>query len=223
MSCRRPIRTTRDSGSTIDAADFSKADLSDADLTEAKLNGARLDKADLSGANLYRADLTGCWLSKTVLRGTDLREALFSGSKVAAVVYEPEKRWIFKKRQALMRGKCLGIQGLDTCYGDAMFRRDAADQDYLDTLEHRWKDKWWNKWNLLFGLWGWINYGRCVTCVAVLASPFPIIFGFIYEFWPEMLDYGGSADTWFTPFYYSIVTFTTLGFGDVTPKTWEGK
>ena len=23
--------------------------------------------------------------------------------------------------------------------------------------------------------------------------------------------------TWFTPYYYSIVTFTTLGFGDVVP------
>ena len=25
--------------------------------------------------------------------------------------------------------------------------------------------------------------------------------------------------SWFTPFYYSIVTFTTLGFGDVVPVT----
>ena len=26
-----------------------------------------------------------------------------------------------------------------------------------------------------------------------------------------------SVNNWYTPFYFSIVTFTTLGFGDVTP------
>jgi hypothetical protein len=33
-----------------------------------------------------------------------------------------------------------------------------------------------------------------------------------------MLNYKDSANTWFTPFYFSIVTFTTLGFGDVKPN-----
>ena len=26
-----------------------------------------------------------------------------------------------------------------------------------------------------------------------------------------------------TPFYYSFVTYTTLGFGDITPKRWPGE
>ena len=38
-----------------------------------------------------------------------------------------------------------------------------------------------------------------------------------------MLDYSGTVDWGFTPFYYSIVTFTTLGFGDVTPLTKTGQ
>jgi sorbitol-specific phosphotransferase system component IIC len=29
--------------------------------------------------------------------------------------------------------------------------------------------------------------------------------------------------TFFTPVYYSIVTYTTLGFGDVTPRTVRGE
>ena len=32
-----------------------------------------------------------------------------------------------------------------------------------------------------------------------------------------------SVDNWFTPFYFSIVTFTTLGFGDVTPTNLAGQ
>ena len=38
-----------------------------------------------------------------------------------------------------------------------------------------------------------------------------------------LLDYKDSAKTWFTPFYFSIVTYTTLGFGDVKPKTLAGE
>jgi hypothetical protein len=28
---------------------------------------------------------------------------------------------------------------------------------------------------------------------------------------PHVLDYKDSANTWFTPYYFSIVTYTTLG------------
>jgi hypothetical protein len=38
-----------------------------------------------------------------------------------------------------------------------------------------------------------------------------------------VLDYQGSAHTWFTPFYFSVVTYTTLGFGDVKPATLIGE
>jgi Ion channel len=37
-----------------------------------------------------------------------------------------------------------------------------------------------------------------------------------------MLKYPETA-TWFTPFYFSIVTYTTLGFGDVVPVTVSGE
>ena len=34
------------------------------------------------------------------------------------------------------------------------------------------------------------------------------------------IDCHKTAPTWATMLYFSVVTFTTLGFGDVTPKTW---
>ncbi len=37
------------------------------------------------------------------------------------------------------------------------------------------------------------------------------------------MDYSNSAGTWFTPFYYSLVTYTTLGFGDVTADSLIGE
>ena len=39
-----------------------------------------------------------------------------------------------------------------------------------------------------------------------------------------MLQYDDDTPHWwFTPFYYSIVTYTTLGFGDVIPCTKIGQ
>jgi hypothetical protein len=38
-----------------------------------------------------------------------------------------------------------------------------------------------------------------------------------------MMDYSNSANTWFTPFYYSLVTYTTLGYGDVTANSLIGE
>ena len=32
-----------------------------------------------------------------------------------------------------------------------------------------------------------------------------------------------DARSWFTPYYFSIVTYTTLGFGDVRPATLAGE
>ena len=191
-------------------ANLCKRKLSGFDLSKTDLNGAHLDGTDLSGANLYKADLRGCWLNKTDLTGTDLREAVFSGSQVLSVVY----------KRALMRGKCLGIQDIATSYGDAIFRRDAADQDYLDALEARWRGTWRMT---LFWFWGKIDYGRCLHCVGGGALLIAIIFGGIYAIFPQLLNYDNSAHTLITPFYYSIVTYTTLGFGDVTPKSSIGE
>jgi hypothetical protein len=48
-------------------------------------------------------------------------------------------------------------------------------------------------------------------------------FGLVYSLVPQVLSIGDSANTWFTPFYFSIVTYTTLGFGDVKPATLWGE
>lgn len=34
---------------------------------------------------------------------------------------------------------------------------------------------------------------------------------------------GADKDSWLSPFYYSIVTYTTLGFGDIKPMHWVGE
>ena len=119
-----------------------------------------------------------------------------------------------------MRGRYLGVRGLDSCFGNAIFKRAAADQDFLDTLEVHLKG---SRRMALFRAWGMIDYGRSLLRVAAISSGLAAIYGAIYRIFPHILDYTNSANSWFTPYYFSIVTYTTLGFGDVRPTTLVGE
>jgi uncharacterized protein YjbI with pentapeptide repeats len=187
------------SGVSLGYADLRKAELGWADLTE-----ARLTNTNFRGANLYNANLTKADLLEADLRGTNLTEANLSEARVTSVLWDRSR----------MRGRYLGIRGVDSCYGNALFKRAAADQDFLDTLEANWHNDWRSH---LFHIWGWLDYGRSMWRVAVFGFAATSLFAAVFYMWPALLDYRQSANTWFTPYYYSVVTFTTLGFGDVRP------
>jgi uncharacterized protein YjbI with pentapeptide repeats len=192
------------------AANLRSADLRGANLRGARLNNANLSLADLSQSNLIAADLSGADLTGANLRGADLTLANLSNAELTNVV------WQLKQ----MRGRFLGIRGLDSCYGNALFKRAAADQDFLDTLEEHLKG---TRRMALFRIWGVIDYGRSLLRVALLSFGLAGLYGLIYRVFPQILDYKNSAKTWFTPYYFSIVTYTTLGFGDIKPKTLAGE
>jgi hypothetical protein len=75
----------------------------------------------------------------------------------------------------------------------------------------------------LFRAWGLIDYGRNMLRVAAISFGLAGIYGAIYRIFPNILDWKDSANSWFTPYYFSIVTYTTLGFGDVRPATLIGE
>jgi voltage-gated potassium channel Kch len=59
--------------------------------------------------------------------------------------------------------------------------------------------------------------------VAIISFGLAAVYGVIYRVFPHIINYSDSAKTWFTPYYFSIVTYTTLGFGDVRPATLAGE
>ncbi|HEV8015003.1 MAG TPA: pentapeptide repeat-containing protein [Stellaceae bacterium] len=199
-------------------AQLSGADLSGAQLFGAQLNGVNLNAARLDGADLGWANLSDASMLSTEINGTDLSCAQLAGANVAHIVWDRRR----------MRGKYHGIRGLDSCYGNALFRRDAADQDYLDTLEMHWHGKRLLSWT--FRAWGLIDYGRSIGRVFLLATAVIIAFGFVYYGHPEMIEFplchglaAADCDPGFTAFYFSITTYTTLGLGDVHPKNHLGE
>jgi uncharacterized protein YjbI with pentapeptide repeats len=94
-------------------------------LIGAKLNGANLSLANLTSANRSGAELVNADLNGATLIGTNFSLANLTGAELTGV------RWQLRA----MRGCYLGIRGLEACFGNALFKRAAADQDFLDTLE----------------------------------------------------------------------------------------
>jgi len=198
----------------LNKADLHGVDLSGANLSQAVLVESELKYADLTDANLRDAHLQRARLYKAHLFGANCCGADFSGTSVFDIQYD----------RSLMRGQYHGLRGLESCYGDAFFRRDAQDEDFIASAERRVRGPWQR---ILFRLWAVTDFGRGLGRVMLISFGSAVLFGLLYwldwHFSLGLLDYTESADTWLTPFYCSIVTFTTLGFGDVTPAHWVGE
>jgi len=203
-------------------SDLREADLSGSDLRGTILHAVDFEGADLTSANLVEADLTGSNLTRADITGADLRSANLARTNLTGMQ---------DGGFADKRGRYYGIRGLDSCFGDPLFVRDAKDQDYLDTLEvaidetaspgkRRWKRFW-------FGAWGLIDYGRSLGRLALGAIGVTFVFGLIYHldivFGWNFFDLPDTVNSPLTPYYYSIVTFTRLGSGGVAPTHWVGE
>ena len=117
---------------------------------------------------------------------------------------------------------------MSTCYGDAVFRRYAMDQDFIETIEDQKEGHafWFRFW---LGFWKIsCNYGQSLFRWGLWSIFFALLFAGVFTFGlgQEHFDFARNAsgepllDFCFeTMLYYSIVTFTTLGFGDVFPAT----
>lgn len=113
----------------LNSACLKDADLGDAHLEHTTLLEARLEHADCGGADLQGADLRRANLQEAHLMWSNLRDANVSGVEY---LYPASLRNLGYRRR-IMRGHFQGIRGLDSSYGNRIFVRDAADQDYLDS------------------------------------------------------------------------------------------
>jgi hypothetical protein len=230
------------SGAKLEAADLYKCDFRDAFLPEANLNDAYLGAvrfcfADLRGATLVSANLTEADLRDAKLSGADLRtanltrarigranlsHANFAGSLLVGLDYGPLPD---------MRRRYFGVRGLETSSGNAVFVREARDQDFLDTMEKHFEELPAGPLQTIrrvgFFMWGKIDFGRSLVSPILYAAALVFGFGCIYALDMNLglgwFEFGGSSGSWLTPFYHSVVTYTTLGFGDITPRHWFGE
>jgi len=187
----------------LQGASLIAAKMQGAKLAIARLQGAILRNTKLHGANMFNADLQGATLSNADLRGVDLRGTNLTDVNVMEVKYNPDDK----------KAKYQGVR-VATCYGSPLFKRHAQDQDFLEEFQQ--------KHPLIYRDWLRLaDCGRSFKRFAAWSVGMALYFAiFFYVLGGSSFRCGEGLNwSWFTALYYSVVTFTTLGFGDVTPIT----
>ncbi len=199
---------TRFTGATLTGANLSDRDLKgldfrSADLSSTNFQASDLTEADLTGATLVHADLQRSTLSKANIRGSNLQSANLGETKVDGIHYDRATRF-------------RGVR-VFSCYGSSRFRRFAQDQDFIEEFREA-HPAYYRVWLVL------TDCGRSMLRVVLWSLFFLVLFGWIYYLLGEEAfntSAGGLGWSVFTTTYYSVVTFTTLGFGDITPNSPE--
>ncbi len=205
-------------------AGFGKANLQGANLFNAKLDGSTLTMANLHKADMRAASLKGVRMREADLievdfTSADLRDADLSLSNVEGANFTNAD--LRRARVRLVKGfekaNWIGVDIRDINFSGAyLMRRFILDQNFLEEFRRRSRLS-----ALLYYLW-WItsDCGRSMLRWCLCTLILVIFFGWLYSL--VGVDYG-EHKTWLSPFYYSVVTLTTLGYGDVVPASTEAQ
>ncbi|MAG58521.1 MAG: hypothetical protein CMJ83_19710 [Planctomycetes bacterium] len=207
-------------GAKCQRAGFGTAKIVEASFLEANLEQASLAKAEVRGSDFRAASLRD-----TRLRGAQLRDCDFTRADLhlADLDFADVAGSTFDECD-LREVRPLGIKGYETASwigtdlrdvnfsGAYLFRRFASDQNYIQEFRSR------SRWTAFaYTVW-WVtsDCGRSLTrwaaCTLLIAGLFAVAYLFVE------IDYGDS-ETVLSPLYYSVVTLTSLGYGDVLPRS----
>lgn len=209
--------------------DLYRADLHGAHLFMADLQGASLMKADLQGANLHYANLTDANLLGTRLKGARIENVIWG-------------RHLLQERRAIEASKENNPKLAQDYYEQAEeicrnIRNVAANQGLVDMAGHFFYKEMTmrRKQHAKLSAKRWISKFVDLTCgygerpmnviifswaVILISALCFYLFGIVEQ--GQLLGGGQiSSEGWLhdvlTSIYYSVVTFTTLGYGDIVP------
>ena len=191
-------------GAHLENATFAHADLSGADVRASRLAGARLREANLERADLSRSDLTDADLTRSHVGSTVFRDVDMTRTRVKAVTGFESADWI-------------GVDIVDVDFASAyLLRRTIMDQNYLYEFRTRSKLS-----AAIYKVW-WLtsDCGRSFVRWGLWTALLAVAFAYAYTH--VAIDYG-AYETPLSPLYYSVVTLTTLGYGDVLPASMPGQ
>jgi len=216
-------------------------DLRRANLLRASLCGARLFNINLEGSDLLKADLSGANLNQAKLRDANLLGAVFDGASLEQVEWgdglaqevkgdvaeksgnTAEARDLFQEAEEIYRNlsRAYDSAGLSEAAGDFFQKRMIMRRRLMPTWS------WARAWSKIVDLCS--GYGE--NPERVVASSFSLILLCASAYFiigvegPDhhiQFDYHASfsenATNFLNCIYFSVVTFTTLGYGDITPR-----
>jgi uncharacterized protein YjbI with pentapeptide repeats len=195
-------------------ATFKYANLSYANLQNAVLSGSDFRHANLMGANLEGVNMTAINLESANVSLVKFDRNIFFKT-LRETQCHPGALW--KRRLDLLLGttiRCKGIHAYAS-FGSQRFKLFLQDQDYLEELLETRSGR------LKCYVW-WLSSdcGRSLLRWAAWSVGIALLYATIY-WWlgPDLFHTEYLSFSFNTTFYYSVVTFTTLGFGDIVPKT----
>ena len=191
-------------------SDFTECELGYSNFENANLQRAKFEKSDLSHVNFKKAKMAESLLGKANLNNanlnsTDLRGADLRGANIAQVNYNKRTKFHFTL-----------ISNIEWNM-NPLLKRFIEDQNFLYAFK---KKNIISK--IVYYLWLITsNCGRSILLWSAWSVLIAIFFGFLFQ--QNINWFYIKSVTLLTPYYFSIITFTTLGFGDVTPITLIGQ
>jgi hypothetical protein len=218
-------------------AELLGADLSGADLTEANLRGSDLTRCNLSGARLWHASLENANLIEANLHMCDLWNAKLANARIwrtnlSTALSISKKSFLVKSKKYFSAHKIdeRGAFSAEDAYRD-LKKYFLATGRYNDASWASFKEKTMERlhfkkkknflaysaslvMNLLCG------YGEKPQRIIFSSFLVIVLFSLLYGVLDTAIyaDFPRYAMTAGDYLYYSIITFTTLGYGDFIPK-----
>ena len=218
-----------------------QVDLRGADLSRANLSGAHLFNIDLRGSNLLKADCTQANLNRANLGDANLLGAVMENTRLEQVDWGRHFHQEIQAVEAEKKGEDeLAMDLLQEAeetyrYLRTLFERTGnitqAGNFYLKEKVmrrmqmRRWSGDWlWSK--IIDVLCGYGEVPYRVITFSLLVIFFSGILFFLFGVnGPEghlvlnaQAGFGENLLTFLACLYYSVVTFTTLGYGEITPS-----
>lgn len=228
----------------LDRATLEEAHLDGADVWHAHLVDADLSQAHLSGADLQLAYLDGAYLTGD-MRGTSLRMASVNGQTVLygcridkhtdatgvpldAARVEPGLKQLLEYNVRRIAWE-KWYRRLPVTRWQAVLNQSQREEKRtpLGLIAARAVTEYFKR--LVVQSFWWISdYGRVTWRIGLVFLFFAAYFGLAYCLRPSCLVVNGEVGALQGPWhalYFSIVTQTTLGFGDIhaNPADWYGQ
>lgn len=182
--------------------DLTSSIFKNSDILYSEFSDCQLDQCDFSGTNLNMTDFFHCRLEEADLRGAWINEVSFEDSDLGYVKFNRSTDF-FNIDLSKVRGS-----------SNPLFVSFVRRKHYLNHFkEQGWRNR------IVYYIWLIISdCGHSLLRWAVVSIGICALFGYIYSNFSSSFSVTNRSATSFTFYYYSVVTFTTLGFGDVVPK-----
>jgi hypothetical protein len=213
---------------SLQEAYLVNANLQGVDLMYARLQKARLFFADLKESDLWGAKLQGADLRGAYLQEAELRDSKLDGASLQGVLWDDARNLTWGQiKKTGEEAKSSWTEARDAYrllknYFHQQGKYDDEAQAYyrerLMAQRQAWKEKKLGKWFVLFLLNILAGFGEKLWRTVVGAFATILIFSGIYWLAGKLVTNGGEPITKFWHcLYFSVVTFATLGFGDISP------